>query len=73
LWRQCDEVGGQDGGTLYPGLEQEDSLDIFIDLMCRRIELSYEKDTEYMEGLTAFRYIPNPNAMGAHDDPDPVR
>lgn len=70
---QCDEVGGQDGGTLYPGLDQEDSLDIFIDLMCRRIQLEFEKETQYREELTAYRFIPAPNAMGAHDDPDPFR
>jgi hypothetical protein len=66
-------VGGQDGGTIYPGLQREDTLDIFIDLMCRRIQLDYEKEMEYREGLTAYRYVPSPNAMGAYDDPDPVR
>lgn len=70
---QCDVVGGQDGGTLYPGVQVEDSLDIFIDLMCRRIQLEFEKTVEYRDGLEAYRYIPQPNAMGAHDDTDPVR
>ena len=36
---QCDKVGGQDGGTLYQGTKQEDKLQMFIDLMCRKIEL----------------------------------
>jgi hypothetical protein len=39
----CDAVKGQDAGTLYPGIETEDELEIFIDLMCRTIKLKYEK------------------------------
>ncbi len=41
--------------------------------MCRRIQLKYEQTRQYREGLEAYRYVPEPNAMGAHDDPDPVR
>jgi len=70
---KCDELGGQDGGTLAPGLEKHEALDLFIDLMCRRIELEYEKDEQYPEGLTAHRYIPPPNAMGSQEDSDPTR
>ena len=70
---QCDKLGGFDGGTLPPGLLKEDSMDLFIDLMCRRIELEYEKEETYPEELVANRYIPPANAMGSPDDEDPER
>lgn len=69
----CDQVGGQDGGTLAPGLIKDEDMDIFIDLMCRRINLQYEQDEVYTENLVAHRYIPPPNALGSHLDIDPVR
>ena len=46
---ECDQVGGQDGGTLYPGTQRTDNLQMFISLMCRKINLSYEKDVQYDE------------------------
>ena len=70
---KCDEVGGQDGGTLPPGVLQDESLDIFISLMCRRLSLNYEKDEIYPEDLVARRYIPDENALGSHTDTDPAR
>jgi len=70
---QCDKLGGFDGGTLPPGLLKEDSMDLFIDLMCRRIDLEYEKEETYPEDLVANRYIPPANAMGSADDEDPER
>jgi hypothetical protein len=70
---KCDEVGGQDGGTLPPGVEQDESLDIFISLMCRRLNLYYEQDEKYPEELVARRYIPAENALGSHTDTDPSR
>jgi len=70
---KCDELGGYDGGTLPPGLDKEDSLDIFISLMCRRLELVYEKEMQYQNNLTANRYIPPENAMGSHLDENPRR
>ena len=39
----CDAVKGQDAGTLYPGLEPDHELEIFIDLMCRSIKLRFEQ------------------------------
>jgi len=66
----CDEVGGQDGATLPPGILKTDAMDMFISLMCRRIDLKYEKDVEHL-GLNSYRFIPPSNAMGSHDDPDP--
>lgn len=70
---KCDQLGGQDGGTLPPGVLKEDSMDLFIDLMCRRIDLMYEQEETYPEELVANRYIPPPNAMGSPDDKDPER
>jgi hypothetical protein len=68
----CDAVKGQDAGTLYPGLEPDHELEIFIDLMCRTIKLGFEKETEHA-GIRTLRFIPPENAMGAHDDPNPNR
>ena len=68
---QCDKVGGRDGGTLPPGVKSADHLEIFIDLMCRKINLEYEKTMEY-KNLQSLRFIPPPNAMGSHQDMDPV-
>ena len=48
-------------------------MDLFIDLMCRRIDLMYEQEETYPEELVANRYIPPPNAMGSPDDKDPER
>ena len=68
----CDKVGGQDGGTLYPGATEEDDLQMFISLMCRKIGLKFEKNVEHA-GLNSLRFIPPLNALGSHDDPDPTR
>ena len=67
----CDKVGGQDGGTLYPGATEEDDLQMFISLMCRKISLKFEKNVEHA-GLNSLRFIPPLNALGSHDDPDPA-
>ena len=66
---ECDKVGGQDGGTLYPGTKKTDNLEMFISLMCRKINLQYENDTDHL-GLQSYRFIASPNALGSHDDPD---
>merc|ERR1711970_474918 len=50
---ECDKVGGQDSSTLPPGWKKDQVMDMFISLMCRRIKLKYEKDTEH-EGLTSY-------------------
>lgn len=60
-------MGGQDGGTLYPGAKKTDHIEMFISLMCRKIGLNYEKDVLYGE-LTSLRFIPPPNALGSADD-----
>ena len=67
---KCDDVGGRDGGTLPPGIKSEDNLEIFIDLMCRKINLEFEKSVEH-KSLPSLRFIPPPNAMGSHQDMDP--
>ena len=64
-------MGGRDGGTLPPGIGSKDQLEIFIDLMCRKINLEFEKSVEH-QGLTSLRFIPPPNAMGSHQDLDPI-
>eukprot|EP00096_Caligus_rogercresseyi_P014060 TRINITY_DN659_c0_g1_i6.p1 TRINITY_DN659_c0_g1~~TRINITY_DN659_c0_g1_i6.p1 ORF type:complete len:605 (-),score=179.40 TRINITY_DN659_c0_g1_i6:570-2384(-) len=66
----CDVVRGQDASTLPPGLSPDMSLEIFIALMCRPINLVYEKDTEHA-GIRTYRFIPPVNALGHHADPDP--
>ena len=66
---ECDQVGGQDGGTLYPGTQRTDTIQMFISLMCRKINLQYEKDTDHL-GLQSYRFVAPPNALGSHDDPD---
>jgi len=66
---QCDKVGGQDGGTLPPGVVKDQQLEMFIDLMCRKINLEYEKDVDHMD-IESFRFIPPPNTLGSHTDPD---
>jgi len=66
---QCDKLGGIDGGTMPPGILKDQSMDMFISLMCRRLDLVYEKEVEH-SGIPGLRYIPPPNAMGSHDDPD---
>jgi len=66
---QCDAVGGADSGTLPPGIQQTQAVNIFISLMCRKLELQYEQDKDY-SGLKALRYVPPANALGSHDDPD---
>jgi len=43
IFFRCDAVQGQDAGTLYPGLEPDHELEIFIDLMCRTIKLRFEE------------------------------
>lgn len=69
---KCDELGGSDASTLPPSWKSTDAMDMFISLMCRRINLEYEMETEHA-GITTLRYIPPPNAMGSHTDEDPER
>ena len=66
----CDQAGGRDGGTLPPGVEQTQAMELFIDLMCRKINLQFEKEVEH-SGLNSLRFIPPENALGSHEDPDP--
>lgn len=70
---KCDKLGGQDGGTFPPGIAKDESLDIFISLMCRRLDLVFEKEMQYPQDLVANRYVPPPNAMGSHTDKNPER
>jgi len=65
----CDKVGGQDGATIYPGAKKEDDMEMFISLMCRKINLKYEQTVEHA-GLESYRFIPPLNALGSHDDPN---
>lgn len=65
----CDAVGGADSGTLPPGIKKEQSINMFISLMCRGLELKHEKDVDY-SGLNSLRYVPPINAFGSHDDSD---
>ena len=39
----CDEVKGQDASTLPPGLNESDSFEVFIALMCRTLKMNFEK------------------------------
>lgn len=70
---ECDKLGGFDGATLPPGLGQSDVIDMFISLMCRKIDLKFEKEVLYQNNLVANRYIPPLNALGSHLDSDPSR
>ena len=45
---------------------------MFIDLMCRKLPLKFEKKVEHA-GLESLRFIPPPNALGAADDTDAER
>ena len=49
-----------DGATLPPGLATTDSLDMFISLMCRRVDLQFEQEvsskSSYLRG-TAMNLI----------------
>jgi hypothetical protein len=40
---ECDRLGGFDGATLPPGLDQSATIDMFISLMCRKLDLVFEK------------------------------
>ena len=74
---RCEEVGGHDGGTLPPDTfwgprDEEKEMDIFLSLMCRRLSLYYEQETEHA-GMRSFRYIPKINALGSHLDANDTR
>jgi len=68
----CDKVGGQDGGTLPPLVSERQYMEMFIDLMCRKIDLRFEKKVVH-HGLESLRFIPPANALGSHTDPDPKK
>ena len=84
----CDKVGGQDGGTLPPLVSERQYMEMFIDLMCRKIDLRFkvfyktdcfnqifgrfEKKVVH-HGLESLRFIPPTNALGSHTDPDPKK
>ncbi|XP_040564002.2 LOW QUALITY PROTEIN: lysosome membrane protein 2-like [Lepeophtheirus salmonis] len=63
----CDKVRGQDSSTLPPSLARDMNLEIFIALMCRPIDLTYEKDTSHA-GIPTYRFVPPINALGSHLD-----
>jgi len=70
---KCDSLEGQqDSSTLPPGWQKTDSMDMFISLMCRSITLKFEKENSHAS-IPTLRFIPPPNAMGSHEDPDPER
>lgn len=68
----CDAVKGQDSSTLPPGLSKTDKLDIFISLMCRGLEMEFEKEMVHAN-IKSLRYIPTKNSFNSHDDPDPLK
>jgi len=68
---KCDEVGGQDASTLPPLWTRDMTYDFYTPLMCRRIKLFYEKDTEHA-GLQTYRFIPDIKQLASHTDPDPA-
>ena len=43
----CDKVKGQDASTLPPGLNETSNFEVFIALMCRTLEMKYEKVSNY--------------------------
>ena len=59
----CDKVKGQDSSTLPPGLVKDQTLEIFIALMCRTIKMNYEKDVQHAN-INTYRFIPPINALG---------
>ncbi len=59
----CDKVKGQDSSTLPPGLTPNRTLDIYIALMCRTIQMNYEQEVEHA-GIKTLRFIPPMNALG---------
>ena len=59
----CDKVKGQDSSTLPPSLNKDMTLEIYIALMCRTINLKYEKDVNHA-GVDTLRFIPPENALG---------
>ena len=67
----CDQVGGQDGATLPPSVDMSQDMEMFIRLMCRKIDLQFEKTTTHA-GLQSYRFIPPPNSLGSHTDQDPI-
>lgn len=69
---ECDRVKGQDASTLPPLIKDDQTLQVFISLMCRTIDLEYERSESY-DGLPAYRFVPAENALGAHDDPDDAK
>lgn len=52
-------------------ITKDKKLDIFISLMCRGMPMEFEKEVEHA-GINTFRFIPTPNALGSHTDPDPA-
>ena len=76
FWKEgsgCDVVEGrQDGFTMPALIRRRDQLDLFVPILQRGMPLVYEKDVDY-SGVTALRFIPPRNVLGAPDDPDPER
>jgi len=67
---QCDAVGGQDTSTLPPLWTTNSTLDFYTPLMCRRIQLDFEKETSHL-GLDSLRFIPSIKQLASPHDEDP--
>jgi len=63
----CDKVKGQDASTLPPGLNETANFEVFIALMCRTLEMNFDKEVNHA-GIRTLRFIPPANALGSHDD-----
>ena len=63
----CDNVKGQDVSVLPPGLDETADFEVFIPLMCRTLEMNFEKHIDHA-GIRTLRFIPPANALGSHDD-----
>jgi len=44
----------QDGGTLPVGISENEELEVFIPLMCRKLPMTFEKEVEH-DGIETFR------------------
>jgi len=73
-WKEnttCNQVGSQDTSTLPPLVSKSQDIEMFISLMCRKINLQFEKVTKHAQ-LSSYRFIPPPNIFGSHTDADPL-
>lgn len=68
---ECNKIDGTDGSQFPPHLmDKKSPLQVYINNICRKFPLVFEKEVSVFNGIPAWRYK-NPDNVFSHPDKNP--